>query len=509
LAQPTLPLSNGVKLATALIAAPTSLLWCLLAAYSSSPTGGDAAGNAMAEGFAGLTLTAVWLGVGLLVLLAAWRGQMSPVGRSAGVLSIAVAGAFSVQAFELLFANDESSLLAPALVVDGAPLLGLLYALRALVPNARVFPETPTVAAICLAQAALCAIAASALATHQTKVDRDMAIREQWQRKFDGYGADTPLAQWLELLGGYGVRDAGAQALDRIRDLPRRQTEAEAMLDEGTIAWDVLPQINVEVTPRFCEKTRGALARKAEAMARVEPASRPYENIARTIASAGGTIHWLATWSCAADVEARAFASAAKLYRPDPPERADSWTERERRQIEQLGDPDEIRRILHNEPAVFALLTPESHLRAWLSFVNDENLREAALAGARKLRRRTGDMEEILAEPYANERSAWLLEQISQLDLSATPRLCARALPLVDREFGQAFRPTREDPTPFEDLMRGAGGTTVTALVWLASHGCDAGRELADAAAIVGAYQDSPRRTTMLANIDSLRRKNP
>ena len=145
--------------------------------------------------------------------------------------------------------------------------------------------------------------------------------------------------------------------------------------------------------------------------------------------------------------------------------------------------------------------------RAWLDFANDALLYEKAMAGARKLAHRTADMEEMLGEPYAQERSGWLLEQIPKLDLTATQQLCARALPLVDREFAQAFRPTREDPRPFDDLMRGSCGTAVTALVWLASHGCRADRALADAAAIVAAYQDSPRRATTLTEIDSLRRR--
>ena len=47
----------------------------------------------------------------------------------------------------------------------------------------------------------------------------------------------------------------------------------------------------------------------------------------------------------------------------------------------------------------------------------------------------------------------------------------------------------------------------LTALVWLAGHGCDAEAELSEAEAVIRTYQDSPARVAMLATLARLHRK--
>jgi hypothetical protein len=56
-------------------------------------------------------------------------------------------------------------------------------------------------------------------------------------------------------------------------------------------------------------------------------------------------------------------------------------------------------------------------------------------------------------------------------------------------------------------LGRLGKGEQLTALKWLASHGCDAEAELSEAEALVRAYQDSSDRAAMLATLAQLRRK--
>jgi hypothetical protein len=47
----------------------------------------------------------------------------------------------------------------------------------------------------------------------------------------------------------------------------------------------------------------------------------------------------------------------------------------------------------------------------------------------------------------------------------------------------------------------------LTALKWLAGHGCNAEAELSEAEDVVRTYQDSPDRAAMLASLAQLRRK--
>ena len=50
-------------------------------------------------------------------------------------------------------------------------------------------------------------------------------------------------------------------------------------------------------------------------------------------------------------------------------------------------------------------------------------------------------------------------------------------------------------------------GEQLPDLIWLAGHGCEARPELGEAVALVNAYQDSPGRAEMLAELTRLREK--
>ncbi|MGA2568038.1 MAG: hypothetical protein ABSF41_14565 [Pseudolabrys sp.] len=47
----------------------------------------------------------------------------------------------------------------------------------------------------------------------------------------------------------------------------------------------------------------------------------------------------------------------------------------------------------------------------------------------------------------------------------------------------------------------------MTALTWLAGHGCEAEPELSEAEELIRTYQDSPERAAMLATLEKLHRK--
>jgi len=47
----------------------------------------------------------------------------------------------------------------------------------------------------------------------------------------------------------------------------------------------------------------------------------------------------------------------------------------------------------------------------------------------------------------------------------------------------------------------------LTALTWVAGHGCEAEPELSEAEELIRTYQDSPERAAMLATLEQLHRK--
>jgi hypothetical protein len=95
------------------------------------------------------------------------------------------------------------------------------------------------------------------------------------------------------------------------------------------------------------------------------------------------------------------------------------------------------------------------------------------------------------------------------LDLATTAPLCEAGLTQVRDDLTKVYRPRAGDePRPYCDLLARLGAyDPLTALKWMAGHGCNAETELSQAEDVVGAYQDSPARTAMLAALAQLHRK--
>jgi len=175
-------------------------------------------------------------------------------------------------------------------------------------------------------------------------------------------------------------------------------------------------------------------------------------------------------------------------------------------ELGKLRDPDQLGRIAREYPERFSMLTPRAHLKAWLRFADDANYTQQALAGARTLDHRTSDAVDMLRADEFSART--VLSYLPQLDLEATPDLCAAALDVLKREYARIYRPRPDDPRTYDELLLRMGvGEPFADLKWLAAQGCDADALVADADSMVSAYQPSPQRDAMLAELKRLRRK--
>lgn len=153
------------------------------------------------------------------------------------------------------------------------------------------------------------------------------------------------------------------------------------------------------------------------------------------------------------------------------------------------------------------MLNAQSHLRAWLKFIDNPGLQAQALAGARRTGSRTADAVEILRDKY-DEESRWKLQRfLVRLDLEATQPLCTNLLSELHAQFAKIYRPAPADePRPYSELLQRLGTSEqMPNLIWLARHGCAAETELDDAIALVNAYQDSADRAKMLTTLAALR----
>jgi hypothetical protein len=100
---------------------------------------------------------------------------------------------------------------------------------------------------------------------------------------------------------------------------------------------------------------------------------------------------------------------------------------------------------------------------------------------------------------------------------SAAPAVCAGlgALTLMFWAQGLAlltdmkvYRPKADDPRPYSKLPERLGAyEPLTALLWVAGHGCEAEPELSEAEGLVRTFQASLARAVMLATSERLHRK--
>jgi hypothetical protein len=114
----------------------------------------------------------------------------------------------------------------------------------------------------------------------------------------------------------------------------------------------------------------------------------------------------------------------------------------------------------------------------------------------------------MLTDKPGMNGSSQVLRYLPSLDLEADPRLCKAALNVVHGDLAAVYRPKPDDPRSYDELLSRLGtDRPLTALVWLAEHGCEAEPELSEAEELIATYRDSPQRAIMLSALERLHRK--
>ncbi|HME27694.1 MAG TPA: hypothetical protein VKI44_41295 [Acetobacteraceae bacterium] len=326
--------------------------------------------------------------------------------------------------------------------------------------------------------------------------EHEADLRAKWAADFANLASNAPLWEWAPFLN---TRDDTRQeaVLQGIRKLDRRQTDAEVMLDRGDFPLLYLGRLDLDPTPGICEKARALLHRRAQPLVSQTPGARPYADVAEEVAAALAAMKWLVGYGCSCDAESLVWESMANGYR---------GTNFDAVELAELREPQALGRILLQTPDRFSMLTFKAHLRAWLKFADDKELRERALAGARTLDHRMADAVEMLN--HDEYEAATVLSYMPALDLEAAEPLCLTSLKVLHDQFAPIYRPRPDDPRSYDELLSRLGSDSpLTALQWLASHGCDADGALTEAEELVRNYQDSPDRAAMLASLAQLHRK--
>ncbi|MCK9918420.1 hypothetical protein MXD81_55785 [Microbacteriaceae bacterium K1510] len=482
---------------TAVLSGIALLLWLIQLSMLSDVTGGDAAGNAMAQGFAAIAIILLWGLLALIAVIAFIKGDTPSWAVVAAAVLIPASGLVTFGVLGLMTAPQLAPYSWPLVIPAAVPPLVIAFCLWALLPATHSYVPAPVAGGVVWGLVLLLCIAYVPLQQVRDAVhEREAADLAKYEAALNAVPADAPLWALTPFLDTHNYVKLD-EVVARIRALPNRQAEAETMLARGDFPLVYLGRFDLDATPSLCEKTRGQLRRRAAALTLATPETKPFSDIAIEVDGAVAALRWLIDYDCAAMPEAEAWETMAKAYRE--PRYAIY-------ELRDLKDPKRLGRALYEDPEKFSQLTPRAHLKAWLKFADDKSTRAQAIDGATKLDHRTADAIEILATDEFVARV--LTENIGRLDLEPTPVLCRAGLDNLHKQFAAIYRPKPDDPRPYDDLIGQLGrGDQLNALIWLAAHGCDAAAALDEAATLIKAYQPSPDGGLMLGRIEMLQKK--
>ncbi len=492
-------ISKAARVGGLSLASLAAMVWVAMVANLSQlgPVGLD--GQATIQLLGAFELIALFALLTALTILAAAAGEMTRGAKLAALVLLPLAFAACWRSLTPLASAPAAiwrgSIVAPALA---PPLIGA-YALTILFrPFRRAWPSRLAgsvawggVALICVAVLTL-HLMREASARHEAEADH------RWQAKFDATPANAPLAKWTEQLET-AAPARRKDVLAAMRKVPTRQRDAETLLDGDAFPIGALGAIDLDPTQSLCEKARASLVRGAARLLPLAPGSREFREIADKFDAAADALEWLVANGCDCGDASRAWEAVARGYLDPNFDVA---------RLKSLRDREAVERLRESNVKNFSLLTPRSSLQAWLRFADDRKFGVEALIGARSLEHRTGDAIEALSSEFDPDSAATVLRFLPTLDLDPTPALCRAALREVRRQLAAVSRPPLSGPRSYSALLEEtAREQPLAALQWLAAHGCPAEAELADAQALVSAYQDSPSRAAMLASLAELRRK--
>jgi hypothetical protein len=296
----------------------------------------DAAGNASTQGFAFLTTSALWIFLCALLIVAGVNSQLprwAVVVEFILVPSCAASALASVNLLMDTFYKSKWPVIVPAL----APLLLMAFAIWALFPALR--RSVPTVPANVFVWGSILLLSllpwpavvyrkshlADDLerAAKEHEANEPKRIEEERQRNLAGFRQLTPdslLQDWLSFRSP--SNELREQAFECIRKLPRRQADAELMMQQGLdYFWEDVPEMNLEVSSIVCASAHKFLRERAKELQPLYPADPPrFANMVGRIGPYLPTIKWLFEHQCDCTAEVDAIKSTVAIY-ADCPER--------------------------------------------------------------------------------------------------------------------------------------------------------------------------------------------
>ena len=495
----TRPLSPGAVALAFGLSVLALLFYALQIATLTDLASSDAAGNAYAQAYAAIEIIFLWALLAAITFTAFLKGDVPKPALAAAVVLVPASGFVAFEVLELLSRPYQPPHLWPLVIPALIPPLVVAYCFWALLPGlrAKIHPHVAG-GVIWGAVLILCFAIVPFDQARRAADEKDAAALQKFDDDYASLPADAPLWKLILFLE---TRNSNKQSevIDRIRKRDQRQSEAELMLDRGDFPLSYIGRFDLTPTPVLCDKARALLRKRLEPLVLKPGERKPYSVIAGPVGEAADAMEWLSGYDCAVDAESVAWENMTKAYE------GSDW---DIHRIVEARDPKQLGHIVRFYPERFSMLTPKAHLKAWLGFTDKPEFKEQALAGARKLDHRTADAVEMLHDKNDIGAPWKVLKYLPVLDLEPNEALCDAALFQVHGDLAKVLRPKADDPRSYNELLDRLGAyEPLTALVWLASHGCDAGRELSEAEEVIKTYKPSPSSGLMLGRLERLHRK--
>jgi len=324
-----------VKAAFVSICAGAAILTLVVASLTAAFHESDAAGQGLTKAFAFLAAIAVWILLGVLLLLCGTRGTLHGAASLAAAVFFLAAAASSFAALGALedLQRGDGFEMPLRILVALLPLTVLLACVWAFFPalQTAISPRTGRLAAA----AVLLALSSGAwivgVAARRETRQRELEVSQRFEEgrredarriaEMDALPADAPMSVYLAYTQKTSEResDVPSAAITRMSKLPQRQAEAEELLEKGDLrVFEALDRLDLEPTPRLCAGARLCLRREADIL-RPSATASTFEAAERRVNEAMQAVPWLLKSGCDARPEIGEVAAAVRLYPESSP----------------------------------------------------------------------------------------------------------------------------------------------------------------------------------------------
>ncbi len=203
--------------------------------------------------------------LGILVLIAAVKGEVPPAVLIAALVLILLSGLASGAAMDLLTRPRVMPFRWPIITPALVPPLVIAFCFWALIPSLRaVVPIWPVAATVC-GRILILSVAIGPMRHLRQQFEAQLAATyAKVDAEFASLPADAPLWDLLPFLDGRSDYQLEQQVRARMSTLPRRQSDIDAMLDRGDFPFEKLnlQSLDLDLTPTLCDKMRAALRQR-------------------------------------------------------------------------------------------------------------------------------------------------------------------------------------------------------------------------------------------------------